>query len=448
MGQIIELPKKKKRIIEANQIVWGDCLDWLDFVEKGTVDVCYIDPPFFSNKKYEIIWGNGYELRSFGDRWKGGIEVYIKWMQERVIKIHEALKPTGSIFLHCDWRASHRLRFMLDEVFGKENFVNEIIWSYKTGGVSKNWFGRKHDNIYFYSKNGTPTFNLQKEKSYLPHKYGFKNIKIKKDNIGYYRDVYMRDVFDIPALRGNQPETIEYNTQKPEKLLERIIKASTNEGDLVLDCFGGGGTTAAVASKLNREFIIGDVSPVACRVIAYRLNQRVDPKPDYDFFNIPKSKKEWLAIDGHTFAERICEFMGWKCNPKKSNDQGIKGWAENKKGQKIPIQIKNQEKAISRADIQKFVGAMSHSKEGLFVSWDFSKPAEEYLIKEAEKQYKKEIRFIKVGDEILQDILVEDTKINEWENSCQKIISKQWQKEEQTQIKRIKKKHSKDKSQK
>ena len=237
---------------------------------------------------------------------------------------------------------------------------------------------------------------------------------------------------DLKKMAHLPQEKMGYKTQKTENLLMRIIEISTNKGDLVLDCFGGGGTTAAVASKLNRKFIIGDVSPVACRVIAYRLKNRVDPMPEYSFFNIPKSKKEWLALDGHTFAERICEFMGWECNPKKSNDQGIDGWAESKKGQKIPIQIKNQEKAISRADIQRFVGAMSHSKEGLFVAWDFSKPAEEYLIKEAEKQYKKEIRFIKVGDEILQDILVEDDKSKKLEELYQDII-------------KTKKKHSKSK---
>ena len=142
MGKLINLPVKRKLSIDVskNNIMVGDCLDWLKEIPSKSVDMCYIDPPFFSNRNYEIIWGNGYELRSFGDRWKGGVKTYIVWMEERVKQIHRVLKDTGSIFLHCDWRASHRLRVMLDDVFGERNFVNEIIWCYKSGGASSKYF--------------------------------------------------------------------------------------------------------------------------------------------------------------------------------------------------------------------------------------------------------------------------------------------------------------------
>lgn len=241
--------------------------------------MCYIDPPFFSNKNYEILWGNGYELRSFGDRWKGGVKSYIVWMEERVKEIHRILKDTGSIFLHCDWHASHRLRVMLDDVFGEKNFVNEIIWFYKTGGASKRFFARKHDSIFFYSKNDKYKYHPTKEKSYMLHKYGFKksDFKIDKSNGLQYTHVYSRDVWEIPSVGSATSERIGYKTQKPEKLIERILKCSTNENDLILDCFGGGGTTAAVAAKLGRRFITGDVSPVATRVIAKRLNSLDTP---------------------------------------------------------------------------------------------------------------------------------------------------------------------------
>src|SRR5438552_9378139 len=108
-----------------------------------SVDLIYLDPPFFSNRKYEVIWGDEAEIRSFEDRWQGGVNVYVKWMRERVIEMHRILKPTGTLYLHCDWHASHHLRVMLDGVFGEDQFLNEIVWCYRGGGVSKRWWGRR-----------------------------------------------------------------------------------------------------------------------------------------------------------------------------------------------------------------------------------------------------------------------------------------------------------------
>ena len=161
MGNIIRLPKKRRLKIDLkkNSVVVGDCLEWLKFIPSNSIDMCYIDPPFFSNKNYEIIWGNGYELRSFGDRWKGGIKSYIVWMEERVKEIHRVLKDTGSIFLHCDWRASHRLRVILDDIFGEKNFLNEIIWTYNRWTTKSKTFQKIHDNIFWYSKSRNYKFN-------------------------------------------------------------------------------------------------------------------------------------------------------------------------------------------------------------------------------------------------------------------------------------------------
>ena len=277
MGKIIKLPVKRKLKIDPseNSIVVGDCLDCLKYIPSNSIDMCYIDPPFFSNKNYEIIWGNGYELRSFKDRWKGGIKSYVVWMEERVKQIHRVLKSTGSIFLHCDWRASHRLRVMLDEVFGEKNFVNEIVWSYKSGGASKKHFSRKHDVILFYSKSRKWKFNPQKEKSYNRNfkPYRFKGVKEFKDNVGWYTMVYSKDVWDIDMVGRTSKERIGYPTQKPEKLIEKIINSATDKGDICLDCFSGGGTMASIATKLKRKFIAIDVSPVAARVIEKRFKR-------------------------------------------------------------------------------------------------------------------------------------------------------------------------------
>ena len=235
--------------VEARTLYCADNLQQLIDFPSECVDLIYLDPPFFSNRLYEVIWGDEAEVRSFEDRWEGGIQVYINWMKERMFELQRVLKPTGSIYLHCDWHAGHYLKVMMDEIFGYKSLQNEIVWFYKTGGTSKRHFSRKHDTILFYTKGTNYTFKPQKEKSYLAHKYGFSNVTIEEDEGGWYTEVGMRDVWDIPALRGNQPEAMGYPTQKPEALLERMILASTNKGDLVMDPFCGCGTTIAVAQR-------------------------------------------------------------------------------------------------------------------------------------------------------------------------------------------------------
>ena len=163
------------------------------------------------------------------------------------------------------------MKLLLDAIFGAGNFHNEIVWYYKTGGVSKRWFGRKHDTILFYSKGDHYTFHPQQEKSYLSHKYGFSNIDIEEDDRGYFRRVAMRDVWDIPALRGNQPEATGFPTQKPLTLYERIIKASSNEGDIVLDPFCGSGTTVVAAERLGRQWLAMDLWDGAYEMLVGRL---------------------------------------------------------------------------------------------------------------------------------------------------------------------------------
>jgi len=135
-----------------NRLYCDDNLEVLATMEKESVDLIYIDPPFFSNRHYEIIWGDEAEIRSFEDRWEGGITVYVDWMKERVMELQRVLKPTGSMYLHCDWHAGHYLKVMMDEVFGRSNFKNEIIWCYKLGGRPGKGWPRKHDTILFYTK--------------------------------------------------------------------------------------------------------------------------------------------------------------------------------------------------------------------------------------------------------------------------------------------------------
>ncbi|MDE0150948.1 MAG: DNA methyltransferase, partial [Bdellovibrionales bacterium] len=250
------MKQKLKIDVTQNNLVFGDCKDWLHYIDDNSVDLIYIDPPFFSQKNYEIVWGNGYEVRSFEDRWKGEINHYTGWMRDRLIDAHRVLKNTGSILLHCDYHANHHLRLLLDELFGEENFINEIIWSYFKPHASKKTFPTNHDNIYWYSKKkNKQTFN--KEFSLEPYDDKAKKRYDKKDKDGkrckyYYnsdgtfRIAYMKegkptDILKIPFVQGTSSERRGYRTQKPEKLLSKLIQCCSNEGDIVLDFFGGGG---------------------------------------------------------------------------------------------------------------------------------------------------------------------------------------------------------------
>ena len=384
----------------SSAIICGDNLDWLKKIPSSSIDLVYIDPPFFSNRKYEIVWGNGYELRSFDDRWKGGIKFYVEWIRLRVKQLHRVLKPTGSILLHCDHHASHRLRCMLDDVFGESNFVNEIIWVYKSGGATKKRFARKHDNIYFYSKGKKYTYNPSKEKSYNRglKPYRFKGVKEFKDEIGWYTLVNQKDVLKFDMVGRTSKERIGYNTQKPITLIKKLIESCSNDGQYVLDCFGGGGTTAAACWETGRKFITGDVSPVACKVMANRLKSL---GCQFETLAIPRTRQEWLMMGGHEFAERICGVMGWECNPKKTNDGGIDGWADHRR---VPIQIKNHSKATGRPDLQKFLGALKSNDEGIFVAWDFTPSCHDFVIG-AEQDYNKKIKLIEVK-EVLGPLLI------------------------------------------
>ena len=231
-----------------NNIICGDSKEWLPCIPDKSIDLIYIDPPFFSNKNYEVIWGNGHEIRSFGDRWKGGINHYIGWMRDRLIESHRVLKETGSIFLHCDKHASHHLRFLLDDIFNSNNFKNDIVWCYTQLGGARKSFPNKHDNILYYSKSKNNKFFP----IYVPYKKSnkcsgvYKLKEMTQKQIKSVEDLDKRGKLiedywtDIPIINSQAKERVGYKTQKPESLLKRIIECSTSPNDTVLDFFGGG----------------------------------------------------------------------------------------------------------------------------------------------------------------------------------------------------------------
>ena len=278
----------------------GDCLEVMRGMDSSSIDLIYLDPPFNSKKQWDAPLGSAAAGASFKDRWTysdikeewwrtirgenralysvvetagytGGKpdKAYMCYMGVRLLEMQRILKPTGSIYLHCDPVMSHSLKLAMDAIFGAANFRNEIAWCYRTGGLSTKWFGRKHDILLFYVKNAKEkyAFNIIKEKSYLTHRYGFANVEIYEDERGHYTKISCRDHWAIDALRGNHPESVGYPTQKPMALLERIIKASSNPGDIVLDPFCGCGTALEVAEKLGRKWIGVDASQLAARII-------------------------------------------------------------------------------------------------------------------------------------------------------------------------------------
>lgn len=283
----------------------GDNLEIMRGMDSETIDLIATDPPFNKGRDFHSTPDSLDAGAKFQDRWSWEKDVHQEWVDQitddyprlmeaiesaryahsdgmgafmcfmavRLLEMKRILKSTGSIYLHCDPTASHYLKAVMDAIFGWRNFINEVLWLYKTGGMSKRWFGRKHDNILFYAKTKGYVFNSQKEKSYLSHEYGFSNVEILRDKQGVYTLVGMRDYWDIPALRGNQPEKEKYPTQKPIALYERIVKASSNPDDLVLDPFCGCATTCVAAERLGRKWTGIDIWEGAHEMVINRLQK-------------------------------------------------------------------------------------------------------------------------------------------------------------------------------
>jgi len=377
-----------------NLLICGDNLTVLDdLIKKGIkVDLIYLDPPFFSNRHYEVIWGDEAEVRSFKDRWEGGINVYIEWMRERVLRMYDVLKEIGSFYLHCDWHASHYLKVMLDEVFDFKNFRNEIIWHYRRWPAKQKNFQRMHDVILFYSKTyGQNIFNIMLESL---SKGTLKRWRGKKSKVEYDGDVRlvtqmtdedslgrpMDDVWDIPVINSQAKERLGYPTQKPEALLERIIKASSKEGDLVLDPFCGCGTAMAVAQKLKRKWIGIDISPTAIALIEKRLGKLGAMKgKDFEVIGMPTTLSELRALEPFEFQNWVINEMKARQGKKLSSDFGLDGYYDKTIfTERAGIQVKQSEN-VGRNVVDNFETALSRGKfaKGFIVAFSFSKGAHE-----------------------------------------------------------------------
>lgn len=266
--------------LPANQLILGDNLQVLRTLPSESIDLIYIDPPFFSGRNYNVIWGDSNEIRSFYDVWEGGIDSYLIWLNARLWEMRRVLKKTGSIYVHCDWHASHYIKTEMDKIFGYENFQNEIIWKYSTFHGGRTSFRRDHQIIFLYTKSEVLKYNYRE----VLDEYAEGTVKRfdKEDENGRFKFVkgkkfymqggnYPSDVWEIKQPQINSLEYIGYPTQKPEELLEKIIKSSSDKGDVVADFFCGGGSTLIATEKLGRKFIGCDSSRIAISVTLDRL---------------------------------------------------------------------------------------------------------------------------------------------------------------------------------
>jgi DNA modification methylase len=371
--------------LETGVIYCDDNLHRLSQFPAECIDLIYVDPPFFSNKHYEVIWGDEAEVRSFEDRWEGGIHVYVEWMRERVMELHRILKPTGTLYLHCDEHASHYLKVMLDEVFGRDNFLNEIIWHYQTSsGAPKKWLHRNHDTIFRYAarKPSLVTWNHPREpwpeatlKKWQRDEQGRIYRVQNKFDKRYYIDPAGKladDVWEI-TLSSRTKERLGYPTQKPEALMEKIIAASSNPGDIVLDAFCGCGTTLVAAQRLGRQWVGIDISPTAVDLERRRLLKI--GATEVKLVGMPVTEAQLHALKPFEYQNWVVARMNGTHSPKKSGDMGIDGFSFMLHE---PIQVK-QSSGIGRNIVDNFETALKRAgkDKGYIVAFSFGKGAYE-----------------------------------------------------------------------
>jgi DNA modification methylase len=444
--------------MDTNVIYCGDNAEVMrTYILDNSVDLIYADPPFFSNKQYEVLWEDGYELRAFEDRWKGGINNYLAWMEPKLKECHRVLKETGSMYLHCDWHANHHLRVLMEKIFGEASFRSEIIWQRTSSHNDPKNFGNITDHILYFVKSNTHTWNPQyvsfaKEyidtwyrnvdekgrrymsdnlasphprpnltydyKGFKPPAYGWKvSLEVMKSLDAEGRLIFpkgkngiiRRKVYldsskgrplqnlwsDISPLHSQSKERLGYPTQKPELLLERIIKASSNAMDIILDPFCGCGTSIVVANKLGRQWIGIDVSPTACKLMSKRLRKS---HAKYKIVGLPRTIAELKAIQPFEFQNWVFEKLHGRVNPRKTGDMGIDGWIELD----VPTQVKQSEN-VGRVDVDKFETAIRRygKNRGVIIAFSYTKDAYEEVAR-VKNEEEVEIR-LKTVEEILKE---------------------------------------------
>ena len=261
--------------VEPDRLILGDGLAVARSLEAASLDLVYLDPPFGSGRAQTGARGRGGKHansaeRRYEDPSHDGAPS--PWLTELLREMPRLLRPGGALFLHLDWRTVHRAKVLLDEVLGADNFLNEIIWHYATGGIPERWFARKHDTLLYYRNGSGHTFHRQTMKKYLAHRMSRRGVVEYHDEGGWYRFRSLDDVWEIPWLTQDAKERTGYPTQKPLALLRRVLECASNPGDRVADFCAGSGTTAMAARQLRREWIAVDRETSAIEIARARLS--------------------------------------------------------------------------------------------------------------------------------------------------------------------------------
>ena len=272
---------------DVNELCLGDNLEYMKGLLSrgyaGAFRLIYIDPPFFTRSSFNASVsvkdsaGASHKVHhlAYDDKFDRSLEYYIENMTVRLLLMKDLLAEDGLMWIHLDWHSSHYIKLVLDELMGEKNFVNEIIWQYKSGGSGKRHFARKHDSILVYSKTSKYYLDVPKEKSYNRDRkpYRFRGVAEYKDEGGWYTLVNMKDVWSIDMVGRTSSERTGYATQKPLELMKRIVLASTEEGDLAGDFFCGSGSLLEAAQTLGRKWIGCDSEEIATSMARRRLRR-------------------------------------------------------------------------------------------------------------------------------------------------------------------------------
>lgn len=416
---------------------------------RGKVDLIYIDPPFDSKADYRTkinLPGMDIEQKptvieqfAYSDTWQDGTVSYLKMLYPRLVLMRELLSDKGSIYVHIDWHVGAYVKVLMDDVFGKDNFVNNIIWHYGGPSPIKTAFARKYDIIYLYGKTLKRIFNPQygnipisvlnrakKDENgrlWLDQNLG----KLKEDTIakmesegrlyrtktgGLRRKQYLDEmegaqfdnVWDIPIINSQAKEDVGYITQKPEALLERIIKASSNEGDLVCDFFGGSGTTAAVAERLGRRWITTDIGKPATLVMRKRfIDQEVKP---FLYQAIGDYQKE--AFQNNKQYKRIGDLSQiimqlYGAIPFTQEQLNDRNWGYIKNGRTLVL-VDSPNKVTGAATIRRAYEAKKNLLGGgwnkaVVLAWNFA-----FDISAAIQQYKEDVEVLVIPPDLLDKL--------------------------------------------
>ena len=417
---------------DPNKLYWGDNLHVMRTLPSESIDLIYIDPPFFSGRDYKMIFEDQNEIITFKDIWDGGLPTYQIWLNARLVEMKRLLKKTGSIYVHLDWHASHYIKVEMDKIFGYDNFRNEIVWCYTGPRKSPKAFARKHDTIFSYTKSDDYVFNEQR----IAHKSGVHNtgqvfgsmekgdeeIREELEKKGKLLEDWWVDIWSTDRYRN---ELLGYPTQKPEALLERIIKASSKEGDVVADFFCGGGTTPAVAQRLGRGWIACDLSRIAVEVTKGRVlrllkSEKGIQKTFSDIHNI--EVWSWGFYDAEKLQdvtdEEFKDFIIRAYGGRPIANEFING---TKNGIPLLVGNKSRKIPISKKEVFDFAQYIQENyelnKTGTILAWGFSDSA--IKAQTALANIGAEINFIKIKNvrigsyEFIEDVV---TKNKEYKN--------------------------------